>query len=77
METSQFICQCIFLSNLTQGKISDWLIDNQTESQHIFFLGFLYYNGIIIEKNANEAFKLFSTAKLNCIPYNHQDHLKL
>ncbi len=58
-KTSQFISQCI---NLAQRKISDWLIDNQTESQYIFFLGFLYYNGIIVEKNANEAFKLFSKA---------------
>ena len=51
IETNRFIGQCITLSNLTPSNISDWLKNNQTKSQYIFFLGFLYYNGIIVEKN--------------------------
>src|SRR5205809_712410 len=38
--------------------ISDFMIT----AQYIFFLGFLYYSGIIVEKNIDEAFKLFSKA---------------
>ena len=68
METNQFISQCITISNLATSNISNWLINNQTKSQYIFFLGFLYYNGIIVEKNTNEAFKLFSKASENNYP---------
>ena len=62
METNLFINQCIFLINQPQDNILDWLLRNQTSSQYIFFLGFLFYNGIIVEVNNNEAFKLFSKA---------------
>src|SRR2546421_9460776 len=49
----------------SSDSISNWLIKNQTKSQYIFFLGFLYFNGIIVEKDVNEAFKLFSKASEN------------
>src|SRR2546421_3544658 len=62
METNQFINQCISLLNQPQNDILDWLVKNQASFQYIFFLAFLYYNGIIVEKNINEAFKLFSKA---------------
>ena len=62
METNQFINQCISLLNQSQNIILDWLLKNQTSSQYIFFLGFLFFNGIIVEENSNEAFKLFSKA---------------
>jgi TPR repeat protein len=63
METNQFVNQCINLSNqITGNEIFNWLLNNQTKPQYIFFLGFLYYNGIIIEKDIHEAFKLFSKA---------------
>src|SRR5205085_3744212 len=59
METNLFINQCIFLINQPQDNILDWLLRNQTSSKYIFFLGFLCYNGIIVEENSDEAFKLF------------------
>src|SRR2546421_5557826 len=65
METNQFINQCIVLLNKPQNNILDWLLKNQSSFQYIFFLGFLYYNGIIVEKNSNEAFNLFSQASEN------------
>ena len=64
-ETNQFINQCISLLNQAQNNILDWLSKNQTNSQYIFFLGFLYYNGIIVEKNGDKAFNLFSKASEN------------
>jgi len=35
------------------------------ESKYLFFLGFFYFNNVIIEKNKNEAFKLFLKAVKN------------
>ncbi|GBB92337.1 hypothetical protein RclHR1_00020040 [Rhizophagus clarus] len=61
-ETTQFIYQCIFLSVKTSTDIFNWLVENLTKPQYIFFLGFLYYNGIIVENNDDEAFRLFSKA---------------
>src|SRR5688572_9691830 len=46
-------------SNQPPNDISNWLIKNQTSSQYIFFLGFLYYNGIIVKKDNNNTFNLF------------------
>src|SRR6266480_4793626 len=65
IETNQFVDQCIILFNQTSDSISNWLIKNQTKSQYIFFLGFLYFNGIIVGNGVNEAFKLFSKASEN------------
>src|ERR1051325_11055952 len=63
METNQLIGRCVItLSSKTSDNISSWLMENQTKPQYIFFLGFLYYNGIILEKDSNEAFKLFLKA---------------
>ncbi|PKK65004.1 kinase-like protein [Rhizophagus irregularis] len=63
METNQFINQCINLyDQIPSNDIFNWLVNNQTKPQYIFLLGFLYYNGIIIENNIHEAFKLFSKA---------------
>ncbi|CAB4376365.1 unnamed protein product [Rhizophagus irregularis] len=42
--------------------ILDWLIKNQTSSKYIFFRGFLYFNGIIVKRNGDKAFALFSKA---------------
>ncbi|GBC17272.2 kinase-like domain-containing protein [Rhizophagus irregularis DAOM 181602=DAOM 197198] len=62
LETNQFINHYITLSNQT-NNIFNWLIKNQSNNpQYIFFLGFLYYNGIIVDKDNDEAFKLFSKA---------------
>src|ERR1051325_2670746 len=63
IETNQLIGQCILtLSSKTSENIFSWLVEKQTKPQYIFFLGFLYYNGIILEKNNNSAFTLFSKA---------------
>src|SRR5205823_4144752 len=62
METNLFINQCVFLLNQPQNNILDWLLRNQTSPQYIFFLGFLYFNGIIVEESSNKAFNLFSKA---------------
>ncbi|PKC66514.1 HCP-like protein [Rhizophagus irregularis] len=51
-----------------QIKISDWLIRNQTSSKYIFFHGFLYYNGIIVKKDEDKAFGLFSKASKSNYP---------
>ncbi|CAB4433706.1 unnamed protein product [Rhizophagus irregularis] len=57
------------LDKFLQIKIFDWLIRNQTSSKYIFFRGFLYYNGIIIiEKDEDKAFGLFSKASKDNYP---------
>ncbi|GES81550.1 kinase-like domain-containing protein [Rhizophagus clarus] len=50
-------------------KIFDWLIRNQTSSKYIFFRGFLYYNGIIVNnKNEDKAFRSFLKASKGNLP---------
>jgi len=68
METKLFMIQCISLSYQTPKNIFDWLVKHQTTVQYVFFLGFLYYNGIIVEKNGDEAFKSFTKASENHYP---------
>ncbi|CAB4492072.1 unnamed protein product [Rhizophagus irregularis] len=46
-------------------NILDWLIKNQISSKYIFFHGFLYFNGIIVKRNEDKAFALFSKASKN------------
>ena len=48
METNQIISQCIFLSNLTQSNISNWLINNQTKSQLLNIFSFLVFFIIMV-----------------------------
>ncbi|CAB4398643.1 unnamed protein product [Rhizophagus irregularis] len=67
METTQLINQCIFLSVKTSNDIFNWLKENPSKPQYTFFLGFLYYNGIIVE-NDDEAFRLFSKASEDNYP---------
>ncbi|GBC08527.1 hypothetical protein RclHR1_08190003 [Rhizophagus clarus] len=40
----------------------NWLVKNQTSPKYIFFRGFLYFNEIIVKKNEDKAFELFSKA---------------
>ncbi|GES81544.1 kinase-like domain-containing protein [Rhizophagus clarus] len=63
IDTKEIIDQNIQnLNKPLQNKISDWLIKNQISSKYIFFRGFLYYSGIIVKKNEDKAFGLFSKA---------------
>ena len=56
-ESKHFINQCITLSNRIQSDIFNWLTENRTKPQYVFFLGFFYFQGIEIEKNHDEAFQ--------------------
>ena len=50
IESKYFINQCITFSNNTSNDIFSWLLENQTKSQYVFFLGFFYFHGINTEK---------------------------
>ncbi|CAI2167257.1 5712_t:CDS:2 [Funneliformis geosporum] len=64
-ETEHLINHCIFLSNRTSNEIFEWLKEHQLNSKYQFFLGFLYFN---LEKNDNEAFKLFLSSSESNYP---------
>src|SRR6266542_2488952 len=66
-ESKYFISHCITLSNKTLNDVFNWLLENQTKPQYVFFLGFFYFHGIDTEKNHNKSFKLFlKAAEDNC-----------
>ncbi|CAI2175459.1 6465_t:CDS:2 [Funneliformis geosporum] len=64
-ETEHFINHCIFLSTRNSYEIFEWLKENQVKSHYQFFLGIIYYN---VEKNFNEAYKLFYKASEDNYP---------
>ncbi|CAI2188115.1 17863_t:CDS:2 [Funneliformis geosporum] len=64
-ETEHFINHCIFLLTRNLYEIFEWLKENQVKSYYQFFLGIIYYN---VEKNFNEAYKLFYKASENNYP---------
>ncbi|CAI2177623.1 14725_t:CDS:2, partial [Funneliformis geosporum] len=76
IETEHFINHCIFLSNRTSNEIYEWLNENHMEPKYKFFLGFLYYNNINLEKNYNESYKLFLDASIENYPIAQQFHKK-
>jgi len=58
-QIKQFIIQQI---NKNTDEIIEWLSQNQSKPQYIWFLGLLYHYGIGIDKDNNKAFGLFLKA---------------
>jgi TPR repeat protein len=69
IETKEIIYRNIeSISRPLQIQIFDWLIKNKTSSKYIFFCGFLYYNGIIVNRDEDKAFGLLLKASKNNYP---------
>lgn len=61
-QIKQFINQQILELDHAIEKLIKWLLNNQTKTQHIYFLGLFYYYNICVEEDSIKAFNLFLKA---------------